>query len=208
MLIAVTSRRLCKEAFLTRVEALAAAGVNELLLREKDLSPEEYQRLAVACGEICTRHGVPLCLHTHLSIAKELGISRIHLPMPVFWEQKDNLNGMERIGVSVHSVEEARLAEQWGASCLTAGHIYTTDCKKGLPGRGTSFLAEVCRAVNIPVYAIGGVTPGRVTELLLAGAQGVCVMSELMGCSHPAEHVKAYKVCLGIPPLDKQPQKP
>lgn len=48
-------------------------------------------------------------------------------------------------------------AEQLGASYLTAGHIYATDCKRGLPPRGLGFLKEVCREVSIPVYGIGGI---------------------------------------------------
>ena len=62
-----------------------------------------------------------------------------------------------KIGISIHSVEEAKEAEQLGASYLTAGHIYATDCKRGLPPRGLGFLKEVCREVSIPVYGIGGI---------------------------------------------------
>lgn len=61
------------------------------------------------------------------------------------------------IGTSVHSVEDAIKAEQLGATYMTAGHIFATDCKKGLPPRGLDFLKNVCDAVLIPVYAIGGI---------------------------------------------------
>ena len=61
------------------------------------------------------------------------------------------------IGTSVHSVEDAIKAEQLGATYMTAGHIFATDCKKGLPPRGLDFLKNVCDAVEIPVYAIGGI---------------------------------------------------
>ena len=60
---------------------------------------------------------------------------------------------------------------------LFAGNIFETDCKKGLPGRGLSFLQEVCKQVSIPVYGIGGITPDRMEQLLLAGASGGCMMS-------------------------------
>ncbi len=61
------------------------------------------------------------------------------------------------VGTSIHSVSEAVEAEKLGASYLTAGHIYVTDCKKGLPPRGLPFLQHVCQAVQIPVYGIGGI---------------------------------------------------
>jgi thiamine-phosphate pyrophosphorylase len=85
-----------------------------------------------------------------------------------------------RLGVSVHSVTEALEAEQLGATCLVAGNIYETDCKKGLPGKGLTYLKEVCAAVTIPVYAIGGITRDRLADTEQAGAYGGCMMSELM----------------------------
>ena len=83
-------------------------------------------------------------------------------------------------GASVHSVEDALRAERAGATYVTAGHIYATDCKKGLPGRGLDFLKEVCAAVRIPVYAIGGIDETNADACIEAGADGVCMMSGYM----------------------------
>lgn len=84
------------------------------------------------------------------------------------------------IGVSVHSAEEAVMGERMGAGYVTAGHVFLTECKKGLPARGLPFLRSVCESVRIPVYAIGGITPDRVNDVLDAGAAGFCVMSGIM----------------------------
>jgi thiamine-phosphate pyrophosphorylase len=67
-----------------------------------------------------------------------------------------------------------------GASYVTAGHIFATDCKKGLEPRGITFLENVCASVDIPVYAIGGISSDNYMEALDAGAQRVCMMSALM----------------------------
>lgn len=83
-------------------------------------------------------------------------------------------------GTSVHSAEDALWAQEHGATYVTAGHIYPTDCKRGLAARGTQFLERVCRVVSIPVYAIGGITPQRMDEVKKAGAAGACMMSEYM----------------------------
>ena len=85
-------------------------------------------------------------------------------------------------GTSVHSVEEAVEAEKLGASYISAGHIFSTDCKKGMPPRGLDFLKDVCRSVSIPVYAIGGIRidKAQLQELLDCGAAGGCVMSGMM----------------------------
>lgn len=91
-------------------------------------------------------------------------------------------NVFDVIGCSVHSVEEAREAVRLGATYLSAGHIFETDCKKGLPPRGLDFLREVCASVPVPVYAIGGIhlDPEQLTLVQSCEAAGACIMSGLM----------------------------
>ncbi|HEX2925559.1 MAG TPA: thiamine phosphate synthase, partial [Ruminiclostridium sp.] len=72
------------------------------------------------------------------------------------------------------------------------GHIYETDCKKGVLPRGLSFLKEVCSSVSIPVFAIGGITKDRACETAATGASGVCVMSEAMQCPFPSRLASIY----------------
>ena len=87
---------------------------------------------------------------------------------------------IQRIGTSIHSVEDAIFAESHGADYITAGHIFTTDCKKGLPGRGIEWLKTVCDAVSIPVYAIGGISDANAGELSDCEISGYCMMSASM----------------------------
>lgn len=84
------------------------------------------------------------------------------------------------MGVSVHSPEEAKEAEALGADYVTAGHIFETDCKKGLKGRGLEFLRQVSQGVSIPVYAIGGISAENMESVREAGANGACIMSGFM----------------------------
>ena len=88
----------------------------------------------------------------------------------------------QTIGTSVHSVEDAKEAEELGVSYMTAGHIYVTDCKKGLAPRGLGFLKAVCSTVSVPVYAIGGIKfdEKQWEELKQNGASGGCIMSAMM----------------------------
>lgn len=88
--------------------------------------------------------------------------------------------GMKMIGASIHSVTEALEAQQLGASYVTAGHVFATDCKKGVPGRGLTFLKKVCEAVSIPVYALGGMNEGNLKLVMKMGAAGSCMMSGFM----------------------------
>ena len=75
---------------------------------------------------------------------------------------------------------------------ITASNIYETDCKKGLKGKGTDFLREVCRSVNIPVYALGGISPLNYSDVIEAGAKGACVMSGFMTCENPKLYIKQF----------------
>ena len=89
--------------------------------------------------------------------------------------------------------EEAAEAQSLGATYITAGHVFPTDCKKGLAPRGLDFLKKTCAAVGIPVYAIGGVCSGNYSLVRSAGAAGACVMSGLMTCEDPAGYLERFR---------------
>lgn len=196
--IAVTNRTLCSGNFLEQVEKAASMGIRAVILREKDLSPEEYYRLAVPVLEICKDHRVDCILHKFVDVARQLDCPNIHLPLADLLELQgisradsletvsekcrntDVLRGFEKIGASVHSVEDARFAREAGCTYMTAGHIFVTDCKKNLPPRGIDFLRNICKTVSVPVFGIGGIHPDNMHLVMEAGASGVCMMSEFM----------------------------
>ena len=186
MLMAVTNRFLCREPLTERVRKIAEEGrADYLLLREKDLPQEEYCALAGECREILKDSPVRLILHSDLETAEKLSIDAVHFPFSVFKERFLSLPDREKkkfslVGVSVHSVEEAEFVEKNGGSYVMAGHIFATDCKKGLAPRGLAFLKEVCARVTIPVYAIGGIDQEKIPLVLEAGAKGAALMSGFM----------------------------
>lgn len=181
-IIAVTNRHLCQRPFLEQIERICSVHPKALLLREKDLSEEEYEALAREVLAICNAHQVPCILHFFPEVAKKLQVDAIHLPLWKLQECTSELTVFSQIGTSTHSPSEALKAQQLGATYVTAGHIYTTDCKKGLPGRGLDFLQNVCNAVTIPVYAIGGIklNDSQINEVKSCGVSGACVMSGMM----------------------------
>ena len=177
-IICVTNRKLCPENFFDRIRRICDAGADALILREKDLSSSEYHELAEKVSEICRVNGVSFIRHSYPFEGKG---DAIHLPLPML-RVLEHREDYSIIGSSVHSVSEAQEAQSLGAAYLTAGHIFETDCKAGLPGRGVGFLSEVCSSVTVPVYAIGGITPENAGKVIRAGAAGICVMSSLMTC--------------------------
>lgn len=191
-IICVTNRKLCREDFLTRIEKICDAGVSRIIFREKDLSENDYEVLAAKVIERVQKFNTPITLHTFENAAVNLKCRSIHMPL-------SNLDMMNRtqyftqLGVSVHSVSQAISAEKSGCTYITAGHIFDTDCKKGLPGRGLDFLKSVTESVNIPVYAIGGINSGNISDVIERGAAGVCIMSGLMECDDPKTYLKIIK---------------
>lgn len=181
-LIAVTNRHLCSRPFTEQITRVCQLHPRALILREKDLPEEDYFSLARQVKEICEQFEVPFIPHFYPAVARELGCDRLHLPLPLLRENPEVISSFHTIGTSIHSVSEAVEAEKLGASYLTAGHIYVTDCKKGLPPRGLTFLQDVCSSVQIPVYGIGGIKidGSQLHELQNAGAAGGCVMSGMM----------------------------
>ena len=193
-ILSVTNRKLCREDFLSRIERIAAANPAGIILREKDLSEEEYRSLAEQVLNICRKQGTPCILHSFYETALELECDSVHLPLPVLMGMESGKRKKFRIlGASCHSAEDAVLAEKMGCWYITAGHVFETDCKKGLPGRGMDFLEQVCRSVSVPVYAIGGITAAHMGRIRQAGAAGACVMSGLMTCGDPKEYLEGFK---------------
>ena len=188
-LICVTNRHLFDDienaggqpSFLARLEQIAAAHPAGIVLREKDMEEGAYEVLARDVQRICRRHQVPFIAHTYAGVAAQLGADALHLPLPLLRRLRESGAALPAyLGTSCHSLEDVREAERLGCSYLIAGHIYATSCKPGLPPRGLAFLREVTAAAELPVYAIGGITPARLKEVREAGAAGGCAMSSLM----------------------------
>ncbi len=194
-LIAVTNRHLCNEPLVQRLDRLTRAGVDLIILREKDLERKQYEELAQqGCG-ICKGR---LILHGFADAAQHLGYHRLHLPLHVL--QSLSIQERERfsvLGASCHSLSDVLTAQQLGCSYVTLGHIFATDCKKGLPPRGVEFLEQVCRESQLPVYAIGGINAETIRLTVDAGASGACLMSTLMTCPDPEVIIKNLKQTIG-----------
>jgi len=97
-----------------------------------------------------------------------------------------------KVGCSIHSVDEAQFAQQQGADYVIFGHVFPTQSKPGLDAKGLDQLKIVSSSVAIPVFAIGGIKPSNVQEVIKAGAKGIAVMSGILEAENPLEAVKEY----------------
>lgn len=176
-----------------RIEAIAKEHPKAILLREKDVSESEYAFLAKNVIQRCNDYDVPCILHSFPETALALGVTAIHMPLPLLRTlDEDTKAKFTEIGTSCHSMADAAEAEKLGCTYLIAGHIFPTDCKKDKPPRGLDFLREVCKSVHIPVYAIGGIDVCNMDAVKACGANGGCMMSSLMTCPDVREFMKDF----------------
>ena len=183
--IAITNRKLVQGDFLEQMQKVIHLHPHAVILREKDLSDKEYEILAEPILEMCRESGVRCFLHSRISVANRLGCRRIHMSIPVLMSMSEEERSQMRknfleISVSCHSMEDMNHAVKNGATQIILGTIFETECKKGLKGKGLGFVAEICKACSVPVYAIGGINLERLQQVIDVGAAGGCMMSGFM----------------------------
>lgn len=180
----------------TELAAIAAQihpHVTAIHIREKTKSLDEIF-LGV---QFLLETGIPaksLYINGYQSIvtASALGGLQLQGSTPPLSTLKEFCQGVQRTGVSIHSAEEAKQREREGADYVMFGHIFATNSKLGIPPRGLESLKDVAAQVSIPIIAIGGMRPERVSSVLEAGASGIAVMSGIWEAEDPVKAVKAY----------------
>jgi thiamine-phosphate pyrophosphorylase len=199
--------REAQETLLLKIEAAAAAGVDWIQIREKDLSGNEYclltreaLRRATEC-EAGNAAPTRILVNDRLDVALAERAGGVHLgenslPLP---EAKRLANARAPsqgflIGVSCHSLEAARFAADGGANYLFFGPVFATPSKAafGAP-QGLERLGAVCGAVSIPVLAIGGITLENAPDCLAAGASGVAAIRLFQGASDMSSLVQSLR---------------
>lgn len=185
---------------LAKIRGAMAAGVDWVQIRERDMPARELLGLAKAAGGIGAG-GARVVVNDRLDVALAAGAAGVHLggeSVPagevVCWCRRGNAPAGFLIGVSCHSLEEAREAEDSGASYVFFGPVFETPSKKKFgPPRGITRLGEACRAVRIPVIAIGGMNEGNVAECLRAGAAGIAAIRMFQESSETETLKRAIK---------------
>ena len=173
--------------FLRRVEEALSGGVTIMQLREKNKTTREYIKLAEAVHEIARRYGVPLIIDDRLDVAMAVSAEGVHLgqsDMPVK-TARELVGSSMIIGATTKTVEQALEAERSGADYLGVGAIYPTTTKVKTVLTSVDTLREICRAVSIPVNAIGGLNKDNCHVLENTGISGICAVSAIMKSSDP-----------------------
>lgn len=189
-LYAVTDRTWTGEKRLAQqVEEALKGGATCVQLREKHLSEDAFLQEAMEIRALCSRYQVPFFINDNVEIAIRCGADGIHVG------QEDRKAGAVRalvgekmmIGVSAHSVEEALEAVKNGADYLGVGAMFSTSTKNDADVLPKGVLADICRAVDVPVVAIGGLNRENICQLAGSGVDGVALVSAIFA----AEDIEA-----------------
>ena len=196
-----------REALLHKIQEAAAAGVDWIQVREKDLSGKECAALTSAAIERVARRSprkqgtTRILVNDRLDVALSQAAGGVHLgenSLPVEKARKladSRIRPQDfLIGVSCHSVEAATAAAKGGANYIFFGPVFATPSKAayGAP-QGLARLAEVCRAVSLPVVAIGGITLDNAASCLSAGASGIAAIRLFQEVQEVASLVKTLR---------------
>jgi len=177
------------------VRRAVAAGVPWVQLRDHRLDPDTFARAAEALVPMLKADNPNLLLsvNTNLDVARRLGLG-LHVGRrgPSVAEARRQLGSGALLGYSAHDLDAARQAADEGADYLLFSPVFPTASKPGVPAVGLEALATVCRAVAVPVLALGGITPERVSVCLQQGAHGVAVVSAILEAPDPAAAVRQF----------------
>lgn len=195
------STGLSEEAFLCRVEAALKGGATLLQLREKDKTTREYIALAEKVHQLTCKYQIPLLIDDRIDVALAIGAEGVHLgqsDLPIGTARR--LLGDEMIiGATAKTVPQAIEAYEQGADYLGVGAIYPTTTKVKTVLTSTQTLDEICRAVPIPVNAIGGLNKTNLQVLEGIGIAGICVVSAIMKASDPQQEAETlYQLAKGL----------
>lgn len=170
------------------MEAAIRGGADIVQLRDKEAAGPELLEKARALRELTARHGVLFIVNDDPDIALASEADGVHLGQEdVAIEAARAKLGPDRIvGLSTHSIGQARTAERAGADYIGVGPVYPTATKPGREAVTTAYVSAAAAEIRIPMFAIGGIHPGNAETVLAAGAKRLCAVSAVVGSPDPA----------------------
>lgn len=162
-----------------QVEVSIKGGATFIQLREKDLAYDAFVKQGLKIKKVTDKYAVPFVINDNVQAALEIDADGVHVGQSDAGAREvRRLIGADKIlGVSVQTVKDALLAEKNGADYIGVGAVFNTSTKLDAHTISFDTLKAICKAVNIPVVAIGGISEENVLELKGSGADGIAVIS-------------------------------
>lgn len=165
------------------IEQSIKGGVTLVQLREKNIGTLEFYNLALNIKKITDNYNVPLIINDRIDIALAVDATGVHVgqnDIPANIARK--LIGSDKLlGVSVATIEEAKLAELQGADYVGVGAVFSTDTKKDARSVSIDLLKDIKKSITVPVVAIGGINEKNIKLLSDINIDGVAIVSAILG---------------------------
>jgi thiamine-phosphate pyrophosphorylase len=179
---------------------LCDGGADLIQLRAKTRAPDEIRRIAETLLPVTKRAGVWLVINDHPQIAAELGAPLCHLGQEDFFDSgRSHVSELAAaapgvgIGMSTHSPAQAERALAAGAEYIAIGPVYRTGTKPGARAVTLDYVRWAAGQVQIPWFAIGGITLHNLDDVLGAGARRVCVVSAILNAPDLVQACQQFK---------------
>lgn len=182
LLYAVTDRAwLGKQTLYEQVESALKGGVTCVQLREKELDETAFLQEAKEICALCRRYGVPFLVNDNVEVAIACGADGVHVGQEdmAAHEVRRRVGEGMILGVSVHTVEEARQAVRDGADYLGLGAVFPTSTKTDVDQMPNEVLRAICDTADVPIVAIGGINRNNLLKLAGSGVDGVALVSAI-----------------------------
>lgn len=185
LLYAVTDRHWLTEdeTLYSVVEKALKGGATFMQLREKKLEEAKFMEEAKEIKALCAQYDVPFVINDNVDLAVSMDADGVHVGQSdmAAGDVRAKIGPGKILGVSAHTVEQAKLAEAQGADYLGVGAVFPTGSKDDADEVRHETLKEICQSVNIPVIAIGGITKENTPRLSGSGICGIAVISAIFG---------------------------
>lgn len=193
LLYAVTDRSWVGEmSFEEQIEEALKGGATFLQLREKDLSLSQFLDQAQKVKEITDKYNIPFVINDNVEVAIKSNADGVHIGQGDMnaREVRFLIGDKKILGVSANTVETARLAEEQGADYIGVGAVFKTSTKEDVDIVSMDTIKNICKAVSIPVVAIGGINEVTVIDLKNSGIDGICCISAIFAKKNILEATK------------------
>ena len=193
LLYAVTDRMWSEENGLKQqIKEALDGGITFLQLREKELNDEEFLKEALEIKDMVKKYNIPFVINDNVDVAIKCDADGVHVGQSDMkaTDVRSKIGKDKIIGVSAHTLEEAKEAERMGADYLGVGAVFSTSTKLDADDVSFETLKKICQSVNIPVVALGGISKDNILKLKGSHVDGVAVVSAIFASKNITEDTK------------------
>lgn len=183
-LYVIISSNLMKKSLEEVLQDVIEGGADAIQLREKTMSDREFLIIARQVRKVTAQSKTVFIVNDRVEIARKADADGLHIGQSDIdiTTARSILGHNKIIGVSTHTISQARRAQQSGADYIGAGPVFSTTTKSYEPPVGLDYVQQVKKEITIPFVAVGGINIGNVQEVLRAGGRRIAICSAII-CS-------------------------